>query len=78
MAGRTRTVPLIQLVPYGRAHDNPPVRAETVSEGSMPPWFYLLTHPAARLKAAERQSSIDGLLATFGDGSEHEREGNRP
>ncbi len=136
---------LIQLVPYGRAHENPPVRAEpqwdsaqtralfmracgdchsnetqwpwystiapvswlvqhdvdegrakcnvsewgrfkqeceeaaeTVSEGSMPPWFYLLTHPAARLDAAERRRLIDGLLATFGGGSEYEREGNTP
>lgn len=132
---------LVQLVPYGRAHDNPPVvaepqwdspqtralffracgdchsnetrwpwyttiapiswlaqrdveegrakcnvsewgtgrqecreAAETVIEGSMPPWYYLPLHPAARLTASERDQLIQGLLATFG--GEREREGD--
>jgi hypothetical protein len=123
----------IQLVPYGRAHTNPPVRqeppwdspqtreltvracydchsnettwpwysyvaptswliqrdvdqgrrevnysewdrpqrearesAETVQRGTMPPWYYTLLHPAARLSPSEREALIRGLEATFG------------
>jgi hypothetical protein len=41
--------------------------AETVREGEMPMWIYLPTHPEARLNASEKQSLIDGLVATFGD-----------
>lgn len=40
--------------------------AETVQDGSMPPSFYLITHPAARLSAAEKQTLMTGLIATFG------------
>lgn len=124
---------VIQLVPYGRAHDNPPVTAEpawdspqtrelavracfdchsnettwpwysnvapfswlvqkdveegrrhvnysewdrrqegedsarTVRNGSMPPGYYLLTHPNARLTDAEMTALADGLAATLGD-----------
>lgn len=125
----------IQLVPYGRAHTNPPVRqepawdspqtraltvracydchsnetvwpwystiapaswllqydvdegrrevnysewdrpqrearesAETVQKGTMPPSYYVLLHPAARLSSAEREALIRGLVATFGSG----------
>lgn len=130
---------LLQFVPYGRAHSNPPVRqepawdtaqtralavracydchsnetawpwyshiaplswliqrhvedgrahlnfsewdrpqkeaeeaAETVREGEMPLPSYLLTHPAARLSAAERDALIRGLAATLGRHSESE------
>ena len=123
----------IQLVPYGRAHTNPPVRqeppwdspqtreltvracyachsnettwpwysyvaptswliqrdvdqgrrevnysewdrpqrearesAETVQRGTMPPWYYTLLHPAARLSPSEREALMRGLEATFG------------
>lgn len=41
--------------------------AETVQEGSMPPWFYNLLHPEARLSAGEKEALIAGLLATFGE-----------
>jgi hypothetical protein len=40
--------------------------AETVREGEMPPWFYLVPRPHARLSAAERATLIRGLEATFG------------
>ncbi|MCK6461120.1 MAG: heme-binding domain-containing protein [Planctomycetes bacterium] len=126
---------LIQLVPYGRAHENPPVRkepkwdsaatrdlarracfdchsnetkwpwyawvapmswllhrdveegrehlnfsewdreqkdadeaAEMVEKGEMPPWFYLPTHPEAKLSAEEKAQLIRGLEATVGEG----------
>jgi mono/diheme cytochrome c family protein len=42
--------------------------AETVQKKSMPPWFYLPTHPTANLTNAERQQLINGLVATFGGG----------
>jgi hypothetical protein len=40
--------------------------AEAVLRGSMPLWFYLPLHPAARLTAAEKQELANGLQATFG------------
>ena len=40
--------------------------AEEVKEGSMPPWFYLPTHPEAKLTDSEKQELIDGLTQTFG------------
>jgi mono/diheme cytochrome c family protein len=41
---------------------------EVVREGEMPPWDYLLSHAEARLSAADTQTLIDGLGATFGAG----------
>ncbi|MEZ6007977.1 MAG: heme-binding domain-containing protein [Planctomycetota bacterium] len=39
--------------------------AEQVEEGSMPPWFYLPTHPQARLRDAEKQELIAGFRLMF-------------
>jgi mono/diheme cytochrome c family protein len=53
--------------------------AETVREGSMPPFPYPLTHPDARLDDAERAALEAGLAATFGDeghGGEDREEGD--
>jgi mono/diheme cytochrome c family protein len=41
---------------------------ETVAEGEMPPPMYLITHPEARLSAAEKEALLVGLQATFGSG----------
>jgi Haem-binding domain len=38
---------------------------EAIREGSMPPWYYRLLHPAARLSDAELERLIAGLEATF-------------
>ena len=41
---------------------------ETVTEGEMPPWDYLLVHPEARLTEAEKttlQRGLDSTFATF-------------
>ncbi len=38
---------------------------EVIKEGSMPPLYYTLTHPQARLTSAETISLIRGLEATF-------------
>ena len=40
--------------------------AETVREGTMPPWIYTLLHREARLSPEERSALIRGLEATIG------------
>jgi hypothetical protein len=40
--------------------------AETVEEGSMPPLYYRLAHPDARLSSAEKDELIAGLRASVG------------
>lgn len=40
--------------------------AEELEKGKMPPWFYLPTHPEARLSPTERTALTKGLLSTFG------------
>ncbi len=39
--------------------------AETIAEGSMPPWFYLPLHPDARLSATEKVELVQGLNNTI-------------
>jgi heme-binding protein len=39
---------------------------KVVLEREMPPWFYPLLHPDARLSATERQELARGLARTFG------------
>jgi Haem-binding domain len=39
-----------------------------INSGEMPPWDYLLLHPAARLGDAEKAQLISGLQATLGSG----------
>jgi heme-binding protein len=39
--------------------------ADSIRSGSMPPWFYVIPHPAAKLNAAERLAMIRGLAATL-------------
>lgn len=40
--------------------------AKTVRQGEMPPWFYKVLRPYARLTPEDRQALIRGLDATFG------------
>lgn len=35
--------------------------ARTITNGSMPPWYYLLLHPDANLSPAQKQQLIQGL-----------------
>lgn len=42
--------------------------AQEVRESGMPPWFYGIPHPDARLTDAERAQLATGLAAMFGDG----------
>ncbi len=39
--------------------------ADAVRGGSMPPWFYTLVHPSAKLSAADKDALIRGLNATL-------------
>ncbi len=39
--------------------------AETIREGSMPPWYYRLLHSSGRLSDAQRARLIAGLEATL-------------
>jgi hypothetical protein len=38
---------------------------ETIRGGSMPPWFYVIAHPNAKLDAAEKLALMRGLAATL-------------
>ncbi len=40
--------------------------AQVVQKGEMPPWYFLMLHPEARLSQADEQLLIQGLEATFG------------
>jgi hypothetical protein len=51
---------------WGRGENEADEAAETVQEGEMPLPVYLITHPEARLAAADEQALIQGLVATFG------------
>jgi hypothetical protein len=39
--------------------------AGTITEGSMPPFYYVWMHPTANLSAAEKQQLINGLAASL-------------
>ena len=39
---------------------------ETILEGKMPPSYYVLLHPQAKLSAQEQNALINGLIASFG------------
>jgi cytochrome c551/c552 len=39
--------------------------AEVVNGGGMPPWFYVIMHPKAKLSSSEKQALIDGLTKTI-------------
>jgi mono/diheme cytochrome c family protein len=52
---------------WGTGEQEADEAAEQVLDGDMPPFDYLLVHPAANLSAADEQALVDGLAATFGD-----------
>lgn len=45
--------------------------AGELREGEMPPWFYLLPHPEAKLSDGQKQELVRGLTATFASESEN-------
>jgi mono/diheme cytochrome c family protein len=60
---------------WDRPQREAPESAKTVRQGEMPPWFYVLPRPHARLSVAERDALVRGLEATFG--REKPRRGRR-
>ncbi|UPT78282.1 heme-binding domain-containing protein [Sulfurovum sp. XGS-02] len=40
---------------------------EEFQEGEMPPWFYIIAHPDAKLSESETKEFMKGLAATFGE-----------
>ncbi len=50
---------------WNRPQDEPGEAVEVVRKGEMPPPYYLLTHPNARLSPAEKEALIRGLEATL-------------
>lgn len=38
--------------------------AEVINEGEMPPWYYVVMHPDAKLSDSEKQALINGLQRT--------------
>ena len=55
---------------WGQGKQEADEAAGMIRKGEMPPWFYLPTHPEARLTDPERQALIRGLVDTFGDEKE--------
>lgn len=43
---------------------------EEFEEGEMPPWFYMIAHPEAKLSESEAKVFMKGLVATFGEEDE--------
>jgi hypothetical protein len=39
--------------------------SKVIKNGEMPPWFYIVQHPDAKLSDAEKQQLIQGLQATL-------------
>lgn len=50
---------------WNRPQDGTDELAETIREGSMPPWYYGFLHPDARLSESEKERLIAGLRETF-------------
>ncbi|GIT97358.1 heme-binding domain-containing protein [Sulfurovum sp. TSL1] len=45
---------------------------ETFEKGEMPPWFYVIAHPDAKLSESETKEFMKGLVATFGEEEDDE------
>ena len=51
---------------WGRGEQEVEEVAEIVQRGQMPPPYFLITHPEARLSAQEKEVLVQGLIATTG------------
>jgi len=55
----------LNFTEWNRAQDGASEAAGKIASGEMPPWFYPIMHPKAKLSKAEQQQLINGLVATF-------------
>ncbi len=68
----------INFSEWNRTQKKADESAESVRDREMPPLYYLVTHPQARLNQVEKDTLVRGLVATFGDddGGEGREEGH--
>lgn len=52
---------------WGRAEGNSGDAVETVNNGSMPPRLYTIMRSSAKISASEKETFVQGLVATFGE-----------
>lgn len=57
---------VVNFSEWQRTYEEASESAETIREGTMPPWYYVVLHPRARLSAEEKNELIRGLNATLG------------
>jgi hypothetical protein len=50
---------------WNRPHEGAGDVVEAVSGGSMPPWYYTIQHPNAKLSSADKQALMAGLATTL-------------
>ena len=50
---------------WAKPQDGAGDAAEAAANGSMPPWFYTIMHPKAKLSQVDRQALAAGLAATL-------------
>jgi hypothetical protein len=50
---------------WNRPQENAGDAVEAVSNGSMPPWYYTIRHPKAKLSGADQRALMAGLAATL-------------
>ena len=53
---------------WGQGRQRAEDSGETIREGRMPPAYYILTHPQAKLSVGEKDTLIRGLVASIGAG----------
>ncbi len=53
---------------WGRGENESEEAAALYQEGEMPPFYFTMMHPEARLSATESEELLNGLVATFGGG----------
>lgn len=57
----------VNVSEWGRAENDAGEAVAKVRDGEMPPWFYLIPHPSAKMTDREKEEFISGLSATFGE-----------
>jgi hypothetical protein len=64
---------IVNFSEWHRPYEEASESAETVIEGEMPPWYYVILHPPAKLTAEEKSDLVRGLTATL-ESARHEED----